>query len=82
VTRKEREELCALSEESFGSRYAWLSYLRTPKLVPGKIEKSDGTLRDGKVTQWRTLDEIVKEMKGETNANPILLPLWTRLLRK
>lgn len=64
MTRKEREELCKLSEESFGTKYAWLSYLRTPEYVK---ETDALTKRTVKLAKWRTLEDVIAMMKGKVN---------------
>jgi hypothetical protein len=65
MTRKEREELCKLSEDSFGSKYAWLSYLRTPYYVKENAPMANGKMREVKVAKWRTLDEVKALMAGK-----------------
>ena len=62
MTRKERLELCKLSEDSFGSKYAWQSYLRTPKYVKEQSPMSNGKMREVKVAKWRTLEEVIELM--------------------
>ena len=62
ISRKEREELCKLSEQSFGTKYAWLSYLRTPYYV-SELDLVDK--RTYKVAKWRTLEEVINTMKGK-----------------
>lgn len=73
MKRELRDELCALSLESFGSKYAWQSYLRTPYYVTQQVATNGGKLRPMKVAQWRTLDEVIALMKGKPNEPEVLL---------
>lgn len=57
-----RNKLCEMSEKSFGSKYAWLSYLRTPYYVKEMVATSNGKMRQVKVSKWRTLDEVINLM--------------------
>jgi hypothetical protein len=66
MTRKEREELCKMSEESFGGKYDWLKYLRQPFYIEQDVATNKTLkMRKVKVAQWRTLEDVIKLMKGE-----------------
>ncbi len=65
ITRKEREELCKLSEESFGGKYDWLKYINQPHYVKEEVTTNAGVKRMVKVAKWRTLADVKALMTGK-----------------